>query len=574
MLILRIEYLSGRSIATAYNDRDQAEWPPHPARVFSTLVATWALNELSCADERNALDWLARQGAPDIFATSASQRSVLTHFVPVNDISVLKGRDDTASDKNKRQQQTISAALKSAIEQGDTILEKKRRAELQKREKEAQRLEKRASEELAEDTAPPGNKRPAKNALENAPQILPDHRVKQPRTFPSVTPDDPQVYFRWNIDTSEEVAKNHIQSLSNIAERVVNIGHSSSFVSCSIVDDCPLPNLQPKSDGRTVLRIPGPEQVDQLLESYRRHGGTEPRVLPCRFQRYSNTKEKTSFSPYQSVFSDDWVILRQVGGTRLSTTLGVEIATALRSALMVYSEQPPPELLSGHDRESKPTTHPHLALVPLPFVGHRYASGENLGVALVFPRSAEAEDRRSVLLALHRWESEQRECHEDPENDNPSLPLLLGHRGVMELERVEWGHAIQKTLRSSTWCQHSTHWRTATPIALDRNPGNLFSKNPKESQAAYESAESIVATSCTYIGLPTPCRVEIHPSVTMQGVRKARAFSPFPRSPHKSRRVLVHASLEFESPVEGPLLLGSGRYYGLGLCRPIFYATT
>jgi CRISPR-associated protein Csb2 len=47
---------------------------------------------------------------------------------------------------------------------------------------------------------------------------------------------------------------------------------------------------------------------------------------------------------------------------------------------------------------------------------------------------------------------------------------------------------------------------------------------------------------------------------------------PFPRKPggsgsDKFTRVCVHAVLEFEERVEGPVLLGAGRYFGLGVCR-------
>ena len=49
---------------------------------------------------------------------------------------------------------------------------------------------------------------------------------------------------------------------------------------------------------------------------------------------------------------------------------------------------------------------------------------------------------------------------------------------------------------------------------------------------------------------------------------KARAYPAFPADPSKHQRVKVHARLEFPMPVAGPVLLGAGRYYGLGLCRP------
>ena len=55
MLAIEIEFLTGRYAATAHNDRKCAEWPPHPARFFSALVA--ALHDHDPVDkaERDAL---------------------------------------------------------------------------------------------------------------------------------------------------------------------------------------------------------------------------------------------------------------------------------------------------------------------------------------------------------------------------------------------------------------------------------------------------------------------------------------------------------------------------------------
>ena len=40
MLAIEVAFLTGRYVATAYNTRTETEWPPHPARLFSALVAT------------------------------------------------------------------------------------------------------------------------------------------------------------------------------------------------------------------------------------------------------------------------------------------------------------------------------------------------------------------------------------------------------------------------------------------------------------------------------------------------------------------------------------------------------
>ena len=39
MLAIRIDLLAERYTATEFNDRNRAEWPPHPGRLFSALVA-------------------------------------------------------------------------------------------------------------------------------------------------------------------------------------------------------------------------------------------------------------------------------------------------------------------------------------------------------------------------------------------------------------------------------------------------------------------------------------------------------------------------------------------------------
>ena len=85
---IEVNFLTGRYVATCHNERQRCEWPPHPARLFSALVATWAEDEQDPA-EREALEWLESQGPPAISASGATPRTVVSHFVPVNDTSVV-----------------------------------------------------------------------------------------------------------------------------------------------------------------------------------------------------------------------------------------------------------------------------------------------------------------------------------------------------------------------------------------------------------------------------------------------------------------------------------------------------
>ena len=56
------------------------------------------------------------------------------------------------------------------------------------------------------------------------------------------------------------------------------------------------------------------------------------------------------------------------------------------------------------------------------------------------------------------------------------------------------------------------------------------------------------------------------------GARPAADFPPFRQRGQDGKPVarrLLHASLTFDQKVEGPLMLGAGRFMGLGLMRPI-----
>src|SRR5262245_52819463 len=84
MLALEIEFLLGRYAATDFRDRDRAEWPPHPARLFSALVAASYEGGLG-ESARAALLWLENQLPPWISATDATEQAAVTAFVPIND---------------------------------------------------------------------------------------------------------------------------------------------------------------------------------------------------------------------------------------------------------------------------------------------------------------------------------------------------------------------------------------------------------------------------------------------------------------------------------------------------------
>lgn len=559
MLTLQIELLTGRYVATAYNDRRAPEWPPHPARLFSALVATWAGSDPPNDDERSALEWLERAGAPRIHASDCSERDVMTHYVPVNDTTVLP-------DLSRQRERVLEC--EAAVEQELAAVREAERAgrptaALEKQLGKAERKLEKQREKLRERTAAavaPGRRTDA--AVIAAEMLLPGGRLRQPRHFPSVTPEDPLVELTWEVEPPPEVRA----SLATLAPRIVRLGHSSSLVRCAVVDATDRePTWTPDEDGHELLRVPLPGQLERLEAAFALHGETEPRVLPCRFERYRHGSPRATIEPVpRPLLGDDWIVFRRSGGPSFHVTRSVDIAEAVRGALLKYADDPPPEALSGHRGDGSPTQSPHVAVVPLPFVGHAHADGRILGLAVVLPRDLDPAVRRDALRAIGRWE----EANRIEDEESPAVPVQLGEAGVLELERVAWGDPGLSGLRPITWCREAKVWLSATPVALDRNPGNLRARDPAKAAAALREAERVIARACENIGLPEPVAVTVLPSVTMPGVAKAHQHPPFPPANSGFRRVKVHARLEFAGAVRGPVILGAGRYYGLGLMRP------
>ena len=83
MLVLEIEYLNRVSYAARYNRSREAEWPPHPDRVFMALVDAWGT--LGCDPSgAKALEWLESQDPPEIAAPGARPRTGFKNFVPTS----------------------------------------------------------------------------------------------------------------------------------------------------------------------------------------------------------------------------------------------------------------------------------------------------------------------------------------------------------------------------------------------------------------------------------------------------------------------------------------------------------
>lgn len=574
MLAIEVELLTGRYAATAHNDRERAEWPPHPARFFSALVAALYDHDPVDQGERDALVWLERQGAPSLRVDPESKvgrRQVQDVYVPVNDIS-LGGDDNIRREALKLEDSRARVAdangsVVAAREAISTVtLPKERKAaekSLASKEKQlSKEKEKLNTAEVAFSAFVNAqlaiDPRPSDKALKTAITLLPERRTRQLRTFPVVLPETPTFAFLWPTANP----KHHREALSRLCSRVTRLGHSSSLVRCMIVDRDLSPTLVPSDEGSVVLRVVGPGQLDRLDRAFEHHQGVERRVLPARAQRYGSAFKKTAGSPQAaSVFSStDWMLFERVGGSRPLASRTTDLARALRSALLeVNGNQSLPSTLSGHSQNG-PTQEAHVAFLSLPFVGNEHADGAIMGCAVVLPRTLPANDREVLLRLVARWEKERAD-------GRGHLTLAGGTLPPFHVRRVDV--SAKAALDPVRWSRSSSRFITATPIALDKNPGNLRSnRDGTARRAALEAQQSISDACCHVVGI-RPVSVEVSLAPLLPGGQHVRDFLPWPGRAGRTPRVRVHADIQFAEPVCGPLLVGAGRYFGLGLCLPV-----
>ena len=180
MAAIEVNFLTGRYVATAHNDRRTPEWPPDPARVYSALVATWADAEEPDVDERAALEWLEAQPAPAVSASDAVPRKIVSHFVPVNDAAVIPPASYT---KRVEKHVQLREALTEALFESDGEINRTVRRI---------RTQIRGQRDVANLVTSAGKTNP-----QSAVELLPEGRGKQERWFPSVTPTASRVTYLW-----------------------------------------------------------------------------------------------------------------------------------------------------------------------------------------------------------------------------------------------------------------------------------------------------------------------------------------------------------------------------------------
>jgi CRISPR-associated protein Csb2 len=371
-------------------------------------------------------------------------------------------------------------------------------------------------------------------------------------------PTDPIVHLVWDAEPAPEARA----ALADLAADTSYLGHSASLVRCHVRSEPPSP--KPAILAKRGIYRGRFAELERAFTGGRRPnpGGELPR-------------QQVDDAPSQprSIFGRDWLVFRHEGGT-VPDAVAAAIAakTLLKAVLAGYGDGAAPPWVSGHATDGSPTRLPHLACVPLLDVGWRWSAGGLMGLALVLPRdleqaAARANDPSAASVspddeaALAQVDDLYRALARQSIGRPPLIELGLpgGVRWFVALD----ASAAARSLQAVRYAAPARRWGTVTPIALDRHP------------RADGDVEAGIAAACVRIGLPAPQRVVPGKHAAPTGARPARRGRGAPEwanwrlPPTLEGRPLTHAVLEFEVPVEGPVMLGAGRFNGLGLCLPL-----
>lgn len=373
-------------------------------------------------------------------------------------------------------------------------------------------------------------------------------------------PAECRVTYRWEF-TPDDNSGRHADVVSAMASLVTYLGRTVDLVYARGEVHTAAPNVPP--DGRKLWlprEAPGGAWMTPipgfLALCHRRY----PRSVSEEPPDFTNSKQVSyadSTATMDEVPSALFELLRLNGSRmRFDPRRLREPAGMVRHVFTRWLGENPAmrehygadriaRLLLGHLHagESGPSQGGHFATVPLPSMNADF--------------TADGEIRRVLLLGCGTRNEEDRALFTDLVRGIDGMELQDSGRIIGTL------HTVNSAAEADTLARWKTLggspakiWRTVTPIILTGHPRNGRSLEMCLAKALHQQsipAEAIESLA-TYAGPIVP---------------KCPAAREFHVADYLKTTRRVHAEIIFREPINGPLVIGRGRFAGFGLLLPV-----
>ena len=349
-----------------------------------------------------------------------------------------------------------------------------------------------------------------------------------------VAPRDPRVVYAWNV--SAPIAR--VEALSRRAARIGYLGTSDSPVRVRVTTREPNVTekaaFRPDEGGDVMICVPAPGDVavlDRMYDLWFEYGADISRIhFPSLRHEvpYRSPAATSQSSEHGAVVA--WLRLdAAVSGRRVTSITELFKAAVLSKHQQIHGEPPP--VLHGHGFPDKGFD---LArFLALPDVGFPRSRGRIHGLALWLPPKTDSKTRasaRDAALAVRN---------------------LVGH-GIDVSVSPTGNFQRPVAATPNRWRGPSRRWATAIPAIHERRTRITLKE---------------VSRWCHHAGLPPP--------VQFRSARKpliAGAVDLAPIEVNRANRPGLpysHIEIWFEESMQGPIVIGSGRQRGFGLCVPV-----
>ena len=411
----------------------------------------------------------------------------------------------------------------------------------------------RCTARTAPDVFVPPNDQRSSSVAETYLKVMPEWRsrhARQPRRFPTAWLDHPVMEMIW----ADEPPGGTAEVLAALARDVSYLGHSTSLVRCRFVSrEAPATLHAPVPARRRIYR----GRLQELRREFAR-SPARPVIRPG-----ASVPVPLSDTRPPAPRAADWLVLEVVGGDVPDIRAAAPVGRSLRRCLMsgyrgIGMEHEVPDVVSGHTPDGSPARSPHLAIVPMAFVGYPHADGHVFGYALVPPGDTSLRDIPGLRSAFEQL------ADYDHDAERRVLTLTgVPRRSPLQLSPA--GATTRRSLLPGPYLDKARVWASVTPIVLDRHLKRYDEGRVRE----------LIADACANADLPRPdpARVQVGKHSGIEGVPPAWQVASAPawtrwRIPKAlESRLRLHVVIDFGREVAGPVMLGAGRYTGLGLCR-------